>query len=836
MPASDGPIYKRTFTQVLLLALLALSSASAKAEPPRSDQRFKPRLEANWRHGTERSILMTEAWVPFAQDTDRVIYGDLRLMGDDGDNREWNAGIGYRQLSASGDAVFGLNGWADRRRSARGSVFYQATAGFEYLTEGLDLRLNAYIPAQQKERYAIAAASTTPYLADTGIYYDTAGLLVEKPLHGFDIELSIPVAALQGPMESFRVAAGGFAFSGDGVDTLQGVRLRAIADVTRDIQLGARIEADNIRGAQGFVEATLRFPFGAKASAKTLGLRARMDESPERDIDVITAARVAVAPVTGVPVLSSIDNMNQRVFHVDNTAAPGGDGSLANPYATLAAASAAADRAGDILYVHTGDGTSGGMQDGITLSLPRQSLIGAGTHFIYDDQRFTTAHGQDFSGSLLLAASGAPVISNLNVNGDGIYVTGADVCIAGITVDGAARNGIYALASGGADLGTIDIRNVMLTNNAQDGLRIEAAGAGSAVDAAVSDVHAGDNRNGLRFYARQDGNVSGALAASHAAGNTQHGVILYDDSTAGSVTVDMGGGGRSSGQNSLFGNGLEDLAVDLDGGTLMARGNWWGQAGGPYQSVPAGGLRPQIYYGAPLHDGLLAHWTFDAEWTSDTTAFDRSGNGHDGTLVGGLNLADMTAGLHREALNFNGTTEYMRATGMGGNYTQYTILSAVSPDRTTGGNADQNLYGFTVVSDGTILGSSPYPFWVTVRNGEVVARTFNTSNTGTVTAGGAIGNGEWSQIAVSSVKAGQSRIYVDGALMNTFNNPGNSANWLNGEFYVGEIRAGRNIHFDGLIDDVRVYTRILTPEEVAEISRMNTSSVIDSGAALTAPP
>jgi hypothetical protein len=838
MPREDlsKPIGRQLATASLCLLLLC-APVVAGAQGPKKEERFKPRLETNWRHGTERSILMTEAWVPLAQDSDRVFYGDVRLMGDDGDNREWNFGAGYRQLSDSGDAVLGVHGWLDRRRSARGSVFYQATAGFEYLTEGLDVKLNAYVPANQKERYAIPAASTAPYLADTGIYYDTGGLLVEKPLHGFDIELALPIEALRGPMESFRVAAGGFAFKGSNVDGLQGVRLRAIAEVTPDVQLGARFETDNQRGAQAFVEATLRFPFGSKSSAKTLGLKSRMDESPERDIDVITAARVAVEPIIGNPVLSVFDNMNQRVFHVDNTAAAGGDGGRETPFNTLAAAGTAADREGDVIYVHAGTGSSAGMADGITLAQSNQALIGSGTNFVYDAGRLTTADGANLSGQLLLPSSTAPVITNLNVNGDGIYVTGSDVTVAGITVDGAARHGLYAYAAGGADLGTLNLRSLSLVNNGSDGLRVEAAGLNSYIDTSANNLRIDDNCNGLRFYAHQDGALAGVVAATRMTGNAQHGVILYDDSAAGDIDVDLGGGGRSDGGNSLHDNGLEDLAVDLDGGTLMARGNWWGQASGLYQSTPSGMQTPQIYYGAPLHDGLLLHWTFDSEWTSNTLAYDRSGNGYNGTLTGGLDLSDLTAGQHRQALNFNGSSDYVRTTSLPGTYTRYTVFASVAPDRTTGGTADQNLYGFTVWSDGRPMGApAPYPGWVTVRNGQVVARTYNISNAGTATVGAGIGNGEWSQTAVSSIKGGQSNTYVDGALLSTFANPGNSADWQGGNFYVGELRAGRGLYYDGLIDDVRIYDRVLSAAEVAEISRMNTSSDVDRGDFLTTAP
>lgn len=800
------------------------------------DEPLKPRVEANIRAGTERSILMTEAWVPLAQDRDRVLYGDLRLMGDDQDSREWNFGIGYREVNDTADAVMGVHGWFDRRRSGRGSVFYQVTGGFEYFSEPLDIRVNAYVPFNQEEKYAIPAASTAPYLADTGIYFDSPGVLAEKPLHGADIEFSIPLTALQGDMESFRVSAGGFAFKGRGLDGLHGIRLRASAEVTPNLEIGARFETDNMRGNQGFVEATLRLPFGAKASRRTLGIRSRLDESPERDIDVVTAAATVVPPQEMRPVLNAQDNMAQRVFHVDNSQTVNGDGAIDTPFNNLADANAAADRAGDVIYINRGTGTSLRMDQGAMLSLSQQSIIGAGVDFVYDGGRFSTGTGQTFDGVVLQAAGAAPVLTN--AGGHGVTVTGEETCIAGVEIENAAGHGIFVNASAGGSLSNIMIQNVTLRDNTGDGIRIDASGAGSSANVLLENINATGNRNGIRFYAHDSASLSGSLAQSVTTANDQHGIILYDDSLAGSVDVDLGGGGRSTGRNSIHGNGMEDLAVDLDGAALSARNNWWGQASGPYQAVPAGGLKPQIYYGAPLYDGMLLHLTMDGEWTDNTTAYDRSGNEYNGTLSGGLNLTDMVTAARGEGLNLNGTSDYVRVQGIVEDMTQYTVMAWAAPDKTSSGSADQNTYGFTLLSDGVLNGSDRYPVWVTLKNTEVIAHTFNTSNSamGKTTSGAGIANGTFHAVDVSSVKGGETVIYVDGAENHSFNNPGNSASWTNGNLYVGELRAGRNIYFDGIVDDIRVYDRILTDDEVAEIYRMDTTSTVDNAAFLTADP
>ncbi|MCD8493926.1 MAG: hypothetical protein LRY39_00560 [Alphaproteobacteria bacterium] len=151
-------------------------------------------------------------------------------------------------------------------------------------------------------------------------------------------------------------------------------------------------------------------------------------------------------------------------------------------------------------------------------------------------------------------------------------------------------------------------------------------------------------------------------------------MIVYDDSTAGSVNADLGGGTLGSpGLNILSGNTLEDLTIDLDGGTLAAQNNWWGQASGEYQSAPSGGLKPQIYYGAPIDDGLVGHWTFDSEWLDATTAYDRSGNNNNGIMQGGLSAAAAVSENKRQALVFDGNDRVDIPNLIGG--TVFTIVA-----------------------------------------------------------------------------------------------------------------------------------------------------------------
>jgi hypothetical protein len=83
-----------------------------------------------------------------------------------------------------------------------------------------------------------------------------------------------------------------------------------------------------------------------------------------------------------------------------------------------------------------------------------------------------------------------------------------------------------------------------------------------------------------------------------------------------------------------------------------------------------------------------------------------------------------------------------------------------------------------------------------------------------VDSGRIISDGEWHH-AVVTYDGESSTLYVDGELIGSQAAVGV---W-NGPWYLGYIGAfiGER-HFNGLIDDVRIYSRVLTEEEIAELA------------------
>lgn len=448
------------------------SSAVAADKEQKKPALFKPRIETGLKWGTERSILTTEAWFPVRQDIDSVFYADIRLMGDDNDAREGNLGIGYRKLSTEYDMVFGVHSWLDRRRTERGSIFYQSVVGGEAFSEHLDARLNIYAPLSSPEYYTLPnIGSDDLYLADTGIYYDTTGILKEKPLGGFDLEIGTPIPVLEDQVDSMRAYVGLYSFGGSADFKVQGWRARVTADVTPWLQIGGRWQRDGARGSQGFAELTFRWP--GKTSYRKQGLRARLDDSPERDVDIVSNANT-IDDGLKKPVINNQSGEAQRIVYVDNMAANGGDGSKEQPFNTLADAEAGMKNH-DIIYVYSGDGMTTGYEDGITIAKNGVQLIGSGSALVFDNDTFTAA-GANFDGTEIIPATIAPTFTN--AAGDGVFITGKDTTVSGITVDSASGNGIYALANG-VNIGDITIQDSTFTSNGGRGIHTYANNGGT---------------------------------------------------------------------------------------------------------------------------------------------------------------------------------------------------------------------------------------------------------------------------------------------------------------------------------------------------------------------
>ena len=492
---------KKSFHHILFcsvfIALLGSDICFAQGTTAPSTKSLEPRVDFSFRPGSERTIGVTEFWIPLRQDVHNgeVVYGDFRIMDDNQDNFEFNAGVGYRH--SFGDYILGGHGWYDRRLTQSGNAFNQITVGGEYFSDTWDGKINAYFPLNKKETFTRA----NPNGAGTGfvgnqVIVNTDQTVDEEALIGFDIELGRRISFMDDYTDSTRAYVAGFHFQGDQANNVSGWRTRLTSDINENIQIGARFQRDNVRGSQGFLEATFRLPFGRKTSYKDHGLWARMDESPERDIDIVSNEAILDDGV-GAVLLNQDTGITQNIIHVDNSAAGGGTGTNEARFNTLADAQAIAG-ANDIIYVHRGLGTTTNQDSGITLDDPGQMLIGAGSGLGFDGSRFGTSNGANINGAAatIIAPTAAPIITNNGGQGVQILSTN-NVFVSGITIDGTTGNGINL-----SNTSDVVLENITIQNPGANGI-IADFNDNRTYDFNINNVHI-KNSSGHGIYIRTD--------------------------------------------------------------------------------------------------------------------------------------------------------------------------------------------------------------------------------------------------------------------------------------------------------------------------------------------
>ncbi|MDQ2903302.1 MAG: DUF5127 domain-containing protein [Chloroflexota bacterium] len=216
---------------------------------------------------------------------------------------------------------------------------------------------------------------------------------------------------------------------------------------------------------------------------------------------------------------------------------------------------------------------------------------------------------------------------------------------------------------------------------------------------------------------------------------------------------------------------------------------------------------------ADITSGLVGYWKLDEG--SGTNAADSSGNGNNGTLSGG---PAWTTGKIGTALSFNGGTGvdiHRSVLNTSGSYSvaawvQLTNIgnwsTAVSQDGTTisgfflqytnpGAGADGGKFAFSVVSADSTGGTS------------VRATSAFTP----------LANRWYHLVGIHDAGSNQIKLYVNGTLVATRSVvPAWNAT---GETVIGHAKwGGGSVDFwPGLIDDVRVYNRVLSDQDVRDI-------------------
>ena len=239
---------------------------------------------------------------------------------------------------------------------------------------------------------------------------------------------------------------------------------------------------------------------------------------------------------------------------------------------------------------------------------------------------------------------------------------------------------------------------------------------------------------------------------------------------------------------------VTSLAIGLDGG---------GVAGMIYcddiRLFSSG--RQSITPTPPGDIGLVAHWKFDEG--AGGTAADSVGNAHPGTIGG---TANWVAGRVGGALDFDGSTNYVDIQGDNPIVTGTFSLAMWVYAR----NIPTPDSRMPLANDSWVEGAIHVHIWP-----ETNIFRIDTKNGTDISSNTVLQADQWYHVAGTLDSAGESSIYINGVL-------DNSALGSSMEYFIGPANIGAyqnsSRFFDGIIDDVRIYNRILSETEIFELA------------------
>lgn len=469
-----------SFFSKALIGSLVCFTVSSFAEEPCSNgtQHFRTTIRHIESSGIGYNQGYTTLQFFLAPDPSRlsiVPLMDLRGHVFDDGKFAANAGLGVRALADC--RVFGANIYYDYRNTKH-QHYNQVGVGFETLGIRWDFRANAYLPVGPKKSSFYDVNTTSVAAFDTFQGHQalirqtvTSKGKVQFAMTGVNAEAAFHI--LKNENIDLYAAVSPYYYNYGSKQAIGGqVRLGAQIYEYLSLQVINSYDSrfhENIQGSIG-----INIPFGPKPKISKrkkfeecsfpclLAQRLVQDVERQEIIVVDKKHKTKVSEVTS-PAIDPLTGNPYFFVFVNNTSHS--QGTYESPYPTFALAQANSSP-GDIIYVFPGDGTTTGMDSGISLQAS-QKFWGSGiSHLI-----------QTTAGTITIPVQSniAPTITNTNIDTDGNAVTLAtNNAISGFTITSAMNDAIF-----GADPQNLEIASCTIENNSTFALQASFSGATS---------------------------------------------------------------------------------------------------------------------------------------------------------------------------------------------------------------------------------------------------------------------------------------------------------------------------------------------------------------------
>jgi len=319
-----------------------------------------------------------------------------------------------------------------------------------------------------------------------------------------------------------------------------------------------------------------------------------------------------------------------------------------------------------------------------------------------------------------------------------------------------------------------------------------------------------DNYSGT-FHASSTNNLSGPTQTDAPGSNPKNGVtVQFVDAANKDFHLRVGdSAARGGGANLTLDSGSlagMTLGTDIDGESRPETGAW---------DIGADEVARTTQINTPLSgrfkdSSLVGYWSFDGPSMNSGQALDDSGNNNTGTLYGGVKKVP---GISGQALSFDGSDDYVSVADNPDDSLDFSTAFTIS----VWGNQTSVIENSGLVSK--YLGASGgrgYAVRTQTTNeiGVILSADGEGSDTdSSVNDCGFTSNGEWTYITVT-FDSGNIIYYKNGSQCDTDTNTVTSI--FNNARSLNIGRYNENTEFNGPIDEVRIYNRVLSASEIAE--------------------
>jgi len=215
-------------------------------------------------------------------------------------------------------------------------------------------------------------------------------------------------------------------------------------------------------------------------------------------------------------------------------------------------------------------------------------------------------------------------------------------------------------------------------------------------------------------------------------------------------------------------------------------------------------------YAQDINSGLVGYWKFDKG--SGNIAVDSSGNGNNGTLINSPAWVD---GVFGKALSFDGASNYVQIPDSSSlDVTANVTVAAWVYPRAYVDNAGDNPH---IVSRCAANGQSIYLFGIYPNSHKIMYAVCGTGNTLVQSSAANLTLNAWTYLAIT-YNGSYVSLYINGTFNSGYAQSGPIQTTSN-RLTIGcnSYPVTTYAYFNGTIDEVRIYNRTLSQQEIQEI-------------------